>query len=443
MGRERRCPLFDRITKAGADPGRWCVAEAAPSQSVAQVGLTWAAGRALFCRVSGLDHTLAEVASARDVGRAPSPPMGLVRTKRDLRIDFFRGLSLWWIFTDHVPADALGVLSIRNFALCDATEVFVLLAGYAAGLAYGGTMRERGWLFAAADVVRRAWTLYIAHIFLFVVFAAQVGLSATALDRADFLDEIHLNVLGEAPYRALFEALTLHFQPAYLNILPLYVLILLLFALALPLLRRPQILAGLSLGLYLVVRLFSLNLPSWTGGGWFFNPFAWQLLFTMGAILSYSPGEVRLAHRRGLDVAAGGVVVFGLLLQWVVWPYPGSIAWAPGPVISVLMNVDKGGLHPFRLISILALTWLAVRLIRADAGWLRHWAAAPFVVAGQHSLPVFCAGIFLAFLGRLATEANGGAAMQVGVNLAGAVALWGVAWVAAWYASQGRSKRRA
>ena len=377
--------------------------------------------------------------------RAVLPPAlpGLIRTNRDLRIDFFRGLSLWWIFTDHVPADVLGALSIRNFAFADATEVFVLLAGYAGGIAYGATLRSQGWMSAGADVVRRAWTLYIAHIFLFVIFAAQVGMSATKLDRADFLDEIHLNVLGEAPYRALFEALTLHFQPAYLNILPLYVVLLLLFALALPLLWRPGVLAGLSLALYVGARLFSVNLPSWTGGGWFFNPFCWQLLFIMGAILSFAPGEVPRRFVGLFDWGAVLFVVFGLVMQWLVWPQVVGVGWLPGAVQHALFNVDKAGLHPFRLISILSLTWLVTRLIPKDARWLTSWAANPFVLAGQHSLPVFCAGIFLAFLGRLAMDANAGWAMQVAVNVAGGVLLWAVGAVAAWYANKGRAKGRA
>ena len=383
-----------------------------------------------------------DAAFARPPAPAPAATT-LIRSNRDLRIDFFRGVSLWWIFTDHVPADWLGVLSIRNFALCDATEVFVLLAGYAGGIAYGATLRTQGWLSAAADVVRRAWTLYIAHIFLFVIFAAQVGMSATKLDRAYYLDEIHLDVLGEAPYRALFEVLTLHFQPAYLNILPLYVVLLLLFALALPLLFRPWLLAALSLGTYTLVRLFSLNLPSWTGGGWFFNPFCWQLLFMMGAILSFAPDDVPRGHVRMFDRAAAAVVVFGLVMQWVIWPHPGSLDWLPPFMQRPFMDVDKGGLHPFRLLSILSLTWLATRLIRSDARWLQSWAAAPFILAGQHSLPVFCAGIFLAFLGRLATEAHSGLAMQVAVNVSGAVLLWLVAAVAAWYANKGRARGRA
>ncbi len=386
--------------------------------------------------------TLTQAAPA--AAAPPAVAQGLIRTNRDLRIDFFRGLSLWWIFTDHVPDDALGVLSIRNFALADATEVFVLLAGYAGGLAYGSTLRSQGWISAGADVVRRAWTLYIAHIFLFVIFAAQVGMSATKLDRADFLDEIHLNVLGEAPYRALFEALTLHFQPAYLNILPLYVALLLMFALALPLLYRPRLLAGLSLTMYVVARVFALNLPSWTGGGWFFNPFCWQLLFMFGAILAFAPGEG--VPRRAIwlfDWAAVLITVFGLVMQWVVWPHPDSIAWLPAVLRHALFDVDKSGLHPFRLLSILSLTWLVTRLIPAGARWLTSWAANPFVLAGQHSLPVFCAGIFLAFLGRLATEAHSGWPMQVAVNVSGASLLWAVGAIAAWYANKGRAKGRA
>lgn len=114
--------------------------------------------------------------------------MVLIGSNRDLRIDFFRGVALWWIFMDHIPDNWLAQFSLRNFALCDATEIFVLLAGYAAGLAYGRSMDRHGWLFAGADVMRRAWVLYIAHIFLFVVFSAQVWYSATALDRSEYLD---------------------------------------------------------------------------------------------------------------------------------------------------------------------------------------------------------------------------------------------------------------
>ena len=140
------------------------------------------------------------------------------------------------------------------------------------------------------------------------------------------------------------------------------------------------------------------------------------------------------------DIASVLVVLFGLLMQWVVWVHPEVVSRLPAAVVAQLMQVDKAGLHPFRLISILALTWLTVRLVAPDARWLRYRSAAPFVLAGQHSLPVFCAGIFLAFLGRLATEADDGVMTQIGVNLAGAVSLWAVAAIAAWYSNKGRGR---
>lgn len=64
--------------------------------------------------------------------------------QRDLRIDFFRGLALLFIFIDHVPDNVLARFTLRNFGFADAAEVFVLLAGFSAVLAYGRTF-ERPW----------------------------------------------------------------------------------------------------------------------------------------------------------------------------------------------------------------------------------------------------------------------------------------------------------
>lgn len=366
--------------------------------------------------------------------------MVLIGSNRDLRIDFFRGIALWWIFMDHIPDNWVAQFSLRNFALCDATEIFVLLAGYAAGLAYGRSMDRHGWLFAGADVLRRAWVLYVAHIFLFVVFSAQVSYSATALDRSEYLDEIHLDVLAEAPYRAMLEALFLTFQPAYLNILPMYVALLAMFALVMPLLRVPLLLFTLSFSIYLVVRITGYNFPSWTGGGWYFNPVAWQLLFVIGSILAYAPPKLPVRPVL-IDVVSVLVVVMGVSLLWLVWPYPEITSQLSAGAARILLSVDKEGLHPMRLLSILALAWLVSRTVSAHAAWLRRWFAQPIVLCGQHSLPVFCTGIFLSFLGRLAMEERADWAVQAGVNVTGIAAMVAVGALAAWYRQKGRVSR--
>ena len=366
--------------------------------------------------------------------------MRLIRAGRDMRVDFFRGLALWWIFTDHIPANWLNQFSLRNFAICDSAEVFVLLAGYGAGLAYGRSMDRNGWVYAASDTLKRAWTLYIAHIFLFVVFAAQVSYSATTLDRADYLDEIHLDVLGEEPYHAMLEALLLHFQPAYLDILPMYIALLVLFAFVLPLLRWPSVLALLSFAVYATARVAGLNLPSITGDGWYFNPLTWQLLFVLGAIMAYLPPEKPSRHVMiGMDVASILLILFGLFMQFGVWAHPEISAHLPSGLNRILQSVDKGGLHPFRLTSILALAWAVSRTVPAGAKWIASKWAAPFVLCGQHSLPVFCAGIFLSFLGRALMEDIDGWWIQIPVNVVGAALLVGVGALAAYYREKGRA----
>jgi hypothetical protein len=381
-------------------------------------------------------------------GSTRAPPPGGERRPRDLRADFFRGMALWFIFIDHVPGNWLGNLTLRNLALADATEAFVLLAGYAAGIAYGAVLDREGWLFAAAQAVRRVGSLYVAHIVLFVMFTAQVGLSAATLDAAIYIDELHLDAFGQEPYRALLEALLLRFQPAFLNILPLYIVLLLLFALLLPLLRRPWLLLASAGALYAVTRALGLGLPTWTGGGWFFNPLAWQLLFFIGCCLGYqAPGSRRPLLALPWHWLAGAAAIAWLLVTFALlflgWHRP-DLAWlAPRWFTALLTEVDKTSLHPFRLLSILAIAYLVAHAVPIGAGWLRSRAAWPLVLMGKQGLPVFCSGILFAFLGRLAIEQSDRWTMQAAVNLAGLVSLVAVGALAAWYKDRERQPRAA
>lgn len=237
----------------------------------------------------------------------------------------------------------------------------------------------------------------------------------------------------------MLEALTLHFQPAYLDILPMYIVLLASFALLLPLLRRPHVLAVLSFAVYALARIYGLNFPSWRGGGWYFNPLTWQLLFVLGAIMAYAPtAPPGRRVERGLDALSGVIIVFGLVMQWVVWEHPAMLSHLPARIAHVLLSVDKEGLHPFRLISILALAWTVSRWVPASARWIGSRWAAPFVLCGQHSLPVFCAGIFLSFLGRLVMEETDDWWVQGGVNVVGGLLLVAVGALSAWYREKGR-----
>ncbi len=372
-----------------------------------------------------------------------TPLIPLVRPGRDLRVDFFRGLALWMIFVNHTPGNVLGHFTLRKVSLADATEAFVLLAGYAAGIAYGRLLEREGWLHAGARVVQRVGTLYVAHIFLFVVFTAQVGFSAAALDQAAYLDELALDPFSQEPYRALLEALLLRYQPAFLDVLPLYIVVLGLFAATMPLMRNlPAMLAASAL-LYVATRMLDLQLPSWTGDPWFFNPFAWQVLFVIGIWLGREEPAV-LARRFPFNRWLAAVLVlamaanaFALNLFW-----GGTLFGVETPpwVYDFYSGVDKAGLHPARLLNILLLVWLFAHLVPVGAAWLNGRLAGLFVLMGQHGLPVFCLGIFLSFLGRVAIEISAAWWMQGVVNLVGLAALIGIGALSAWYDGSGKRK---
>ena len=204
-----------------------------------------------------------------------------------------------------------------------------------------------------------------------------------------------------------------------------------------PLLRWPKVLAILSLTLYAQVRADQFNFPSWTGGGWFFNPLTWQLLFIIGAILAYAPPRPPpRAVARILDWLAWGTILFGLFVIFGIWKHSFIAIWLPWRITRSLLIIDKTNLDPARLTSIMALLWLTIRLVPAGARWLRSRVALPFVLMGQHSLSVFCFGIFLGFICRLGLEWNEGALMQLLVNAGGFVSMVGVAALAAWYAAE-------
>ncbi len=108
------------------------------------------------------------------------------RSGRDLRLDLFRGLSLIFIFVDHVPDNVLSYLTLQSFSFCDAAEVFIFISGYAAAIVYGKALQRRGSVIATAQIYRRVWQLYVAHIFLFVIFAALVFYATLNVQHQDY-----------------------------------------------------------------------------------------------------------------------------------------------------------------------------------------------------------------------------------------------------------------
>jgi hypothetical protein len=112
---------------------------------------------------------------------------------------------------------------------------------------------------------------------------AMVAYTVGALNSAIYAEEFGVaNFLNE-PGLALVQALTLQFQPAFMDILPLYIVLLGVLPLVLAGFRSwTRAMFFTSLTLWLAMQFENrIALPAYPApdGVWFFNPLAWQALF--------------------------------------------------------------------------------------------------------------------------------------------------------------------
>ncbi|KQN44071.1 hypothetical protein ASE98_10360 [Pseudomonas sp. Leaf48] len=355
--------------------------------------------------------------------------------ERDHRIDFFRGLALIFIFWDHVPHNPLGQITLRNFGFSDAAEVFVFLAGFAAVLAYGKVLAREGFLIACVKILRRAWVLYVVHIFLLAMLMGIVFFANSHVETRDLVEEMGMRHFISDPQQALIDELLLRFKPNLMDPLPLYIVLLAGLPLVLPILvRKVWPVVAVSLALYLTVPLFGWNLAAIKDGVWYFNPVAWQLLFVLGgaaAVLSQRPRvpETRPLLRQPLFISAAMYVVAAAALT-LLWRWPQlHDAVVPDSLNKLLYPISKTDLSPVRLLHFLALAYVTAKLL-PDTGWTQNWLAQQSCRMGRFSLEIFCLGVLLAPLADMLNALTDDAvAMQICTALAGAglmalLALW-------------------
>jgi hypothetical protein len=365
--------------------------------------------------------------------------------RRDLRLDFFRGLALFFIFIDHIPENALSYFTLPSIGFSDAAEIFIFISGYTAAMVYGRSMLRQGVVFASAQIYRRVWQLYVAHIFLFMIFTAEVSYTVLTFNNPLYNDELRVGDFLAEPHIAIIKALLLQFQPTFLDILPVYIVLLASFPLILWLLRRGTLIAVLpALAVYAAVQIFGLSLHGYPENQvWYFNPLAWQLLFVIGA----SCGFARAAERPTLPPSwwvlgpAVAFVVASLIIN-LSWTIHGIHDPFPAILLKQLWPINKTNLVPVRLLHFLALAVVVVHLVSADSRFLRWRLARPVILCGQHSLQVFCLGILLSVLGHFVlAEWSGGLPMQVAVNVIGFALMIGTAALITWYRAMERNEQ--
>ena len=371
-----------------------------------------------------------------------SPPQAAT-SERDLRLDLFRGVALWLIFLDHIPENIVNWFTIRNYGFSDATEIFIFISGYTAAFVYGRTMRERGFMLSSARILRRAWQIYVAHIFLFTIFMAEIAYVAATFDNPLYAEEMRILDFLKQPDVTIFQALLLKFKPVNMDVLPLYIVLLLMFPpMLFLLLRAPNVALAGSAVVYALTWKLDWNLPAYPNGVWFFNPFAWQLLFVFGAWCALG-GSQRLAgflRSRIVLVVAIAYLVFAFAIT-LTWHFEALDRFVPTWLAEWMYPIDKTNLDVLRFAHFLALAVVTIRFIPRHWSGLKSAILQPAIRCGQHSLEIFCLGVFLAFAGQfIIAESSGGPLLQTAVSALGIIIMIATANLISWYkAIEGRS----
>ena len=183
-----------------------------------------------------------------------------------------------------------------------------------------------------------------------------------------------------------------------------------------------------SVAVYLGVWIFDWKMPAeWhSDREWFFNPFAWQLLFFTG--FAFSMGWINAPKpNRWLVGFAAAFVLF--TIPGAHWPTAQNFELFReyrNLVWDIRVKTDFGIL---RYIHFLCLAYLAIVIVKGREHYLLQDWAKPIITVGQNSLAVFLLSMGLGRIAGMALDALGRNGFTFAlVNLGGMAILIGFAY---------------
>jgi hypothetical protein len=329
-------------------------------------------------------------------------------------IDFWRGAVLIAILCDHIPGNLIDKATPRNFGFSDSAEAFVFLSGFSVALAYHHKAVETDWRSVTQRCVKRALRIYGVHIALTLAAIAIFAAAYAACAAPSLIEGDGRGFVFHSPLQGGLGVALLTQQLGYVNILPMYVMLMLWSPVVLALARGSLSLAlAASTAIYVAAR-FGLALPNWPEPGtWFFNPFAWQLIFTLGVLSCILWRSAPPAFSPRLFV----ISVVGL--AFAAAAVTDAFGSAPGlrDAVFARLDVPKQNLGLGRLIHFLMLAYVIAQTLRFLSIVNSAWGQA-LQRLGRHSLAVFALGSVLSCAGQ-ATIRVAEAQFSIGAALIG------------------------
>ena len=369
--------------------------------------------------------------ATRRVAPTPSVPAKVKGARPPNEIDFWRGYALIAIFINHIPGIFFERFTHRNFGFSDSAELFVLLAGWSLR-----AMVDRSPDLQPVRLVLRiggrAVVLYIAQQVITVMAIAMIAATALYTGTNLVLQWNNAAAVFDEPVTANIGLVLLSHHLGYFDILPLYIVLMTMAPIMAVIYRvSPLVLLVVSASLYVATLSTGFNLPTWpVEGRWYFNPFAWQFVFSIGYMLGgQGPAQNAVSkYRLPLRILAIVFLVFSFFAATYSW-YPD---WLSAPEPAAFFVVDKTFQTPLRLLHVLALVaafggtfWFFVKYMRPIVRFCS--------MLGRNSLNVFCVGSLLSLGGQIVRFAFSSSLwVDTAVLIIGLILLSITAWVSEW-----------
>jgi hypothetical protein len=174
-----------------------------------------------------------------------------------------------------------------------------------------------------------------------------------------------------------------------------------------------------------------LGAEPWSDRIWFFNPFAWQLVFFTGFALVRGWIPVPPVNKRAL---IGAALIVLVTMPIAYWPLAQHVEFLKSLRKALEPLTDKTHAGLLRYLHFLCVAYLAYAFAGKHGANLKGWFVTICQKVGQQALATFMASVVLSLLSGVALNLLGRSFLTYAVvNLTGCAMLLAVAYVAAWF----------
>ncbi|HYW19844.1 MAG TPA: OpgC domain-containing protein [Nodularia sp. (in: cyanobacteria)] len=302
----------------------------------------------------------------QNIANSPSWPWRYDPTlygKRDLRIDFLRGIAIVSMVCNHLESSSYFSAINRGHIYASAAEGFVFISGLVLGMVTLGRIHKVGFAEAMKKLIERSGKLYVTS-FILISLLGLLSIIAPGWTRPAF------DFAPGSWWQILLAAATFHLAPPVIDILQLYVLLLLV---------SPVIFWMLRKGLWLPILAISWSLWSiqqWHPYALSFHPLdrehpyfalsGWQILYVHGLLAGYYRTKLQELWAKipkiplvigCLLIVIGSMTAAHYDIQLGIWPAKFSdkvawLAWTDRSRVGFLRLINHIGLFPLLYIII-------------------------------------------------------------------------------------------